>query len=62
MPPPPSRGVDESTYSYRSLETLCREQAKISDTPAVRDTLERMAHEYKQLADRQEHQRSRRSE
>ena len=41
--------------SYRSLELLCRHQAKLSDTPETRKELERMALEYKRLADRLEH-------
>jgi len=42
--------------SYRSLELLCREQAAISSTPAARIELERMALEYKRLADWLDHQ------
>ena len=42
--------------SYRSLESLCRQQAKLSANPKTRNELERMALEYKQLADWQEHQ------
>jgi hypothetical protein len=37
--------------SYRSLEALCRLQAATSATPLARKELERMAHEYKRLAD-----------
>jgi hypothetical protein len=37
--------------SYRELESLCRQQAKLSATPKTRHELERMALEYKQLAD-----------
>ena len=37
--------------SYRSLELLCRTQAAISAMPATRIELERMALEYKRLAD-----------
>jgi hypothetical protein len=50
--------MDESPAksSYRSLELLCRLQAKLSATPDTRNELERMALEYKQLADSQEHQ------
>jgi hypothetical protein len=45
--------MDESpaNVSYRSLEMVCRQQAKLSATPETRDVLERMALEYKQLAD-----------
>ena len=42
--------------SNRSLELLCRRQAKLSVTPEARNELERMALEYKRLADWQEHQ------
>jgi hypothetical protein len=42
--------------SYRSLELLCRRQAHLSSTPQTRRELERMALEYKQLADWQERQ------
>jgi hypothetical protein len=42
---------------YRSLELLCRQQAKLSATPATRNELERMAQEYKELADWHERQR-----
>ena len=56
--------MDESSpnLSYRSLELLCLQQAKLSATPEAREELERMALEYgrlhdgfesKQLADRQ---------
>jgi hypothetical protein len=41
-------------FSYRSLELLCRLQARISATPGTRNELERMAREYKALADWQE--------
>ena len=46
-----------ATFSYRLLELLCSQQARLSATPAARDELERMALEYKQLADWQERQR-----
>jgi hypothetical protein len=51
--------MDESpaNLSYRSLESLCHRQARLSATPEARDELERMALEYKRLADWQEHQR-----
>ncbi len=42
---------------YRALELLCRQQAKLSATPAARNELERMAQEYKELADWRERQR-----
>ena len=42
--------------SYRDLESLCRQQAKLSATPETRHELERMALEYKRLADWVEHQ------
>jgi hypothetical protein len=42
--------------SYRSLELLCREQAAIAAMPAARKELERMALEYRRLADWLEHQ------
>ena len=50
--------MDESpaNLSYRSLELLCRQQARLTVTPAARNELERMALEYKRLADWQEHQ------
>lgn len=50
--------MDESLakISYRSLELLCRHQAKLSTTAETRDVLEHMALEYKQLADWQEQQ------
>jgi hypothetical protein len=53
-------GMDEqlANFSYRSLELLCRLQAKLSATPDARNELERMALEYKQLADSQEHRRA----
>jgi hypothetical protein len=48
--------MDESlaNLSYRSLELLCRQQAKLAATPDARNELERMALEYKTLADWQE--------
>jgi hypothetical protein len=51
--------MDESVanFSYRSLELLCRQQARLAATPEARNELERMALEYRQLADRQEQQR-----
>ena len=45
---------DLHATSYRELESLCRRQAKLSATPEARNELERMALEYKQLADLQE--------
>ncbi|HZR71691.1 hypothetical protein [Bradyrhizobium sp.] len=50
--------MDESLahLSYRSLEALCREQARLSASPAVRNELEHMALEYKRLADWQDEQ------
>jgi hypothetical protein len=50
--------MDESpaNVSYRSLELLCRQQAKLAATPDAQKELERMALEYKKLADWQEHQ------
>jgi hypothetical protein len=50
--------MDESPtkFTYRSLETLCRQQAKLSATADTRNELERMALEYKKLADWQERQ------
>jgi hypothetical protein len=48
-----------ANVSYRSLELLCRQQAKLSATAGVREELERMAVEYMQLADRQEQQTGR---
>lgn len=45
---------DLHATSYRELESLCRQQAKLSATPEARNELERMALEYKQLADLQE--------
>jgi hypothetical protein len=42
--------------SYRSPELLCRQQAAIAATPKARTELERMALEYKRLADSLEHQ------
>jgi hypothetical protein len=49
-------GESPANLSYRSLELLCRQQAKLADTPDARIELERMALEYKRLADLQEHQ------
>ena len=50
--------MDQSPANYyRSLELLCRQQAKLTSTPETRNELARMALEYKQLADWQEHQR-----
>lgn len=46
-----------SNDSYRSLELLCRQQAAIAATPETRTELERMALEYKRLADWLERQR-----
>jgi hypothetical protein len=43
--------------SYRSLELLCRGQAAIAATPGARLALERMALEYKVMADWLERQR-----
>ena len=43
-----------ANFSYRSLESLCREQAAISITPDGRKELETMAREYAVLADRLE--------
>jgi hypothetical protein len=45
-----------ANHSYRMLELLCRQQAKLSATPETRNELERMALEYKRLADQQERQ------
>ena len=45
-----------ANFSYRSLELLSRQQAKLSANPEARNELERMALEYKQLADCQERQ------
>ena len=45
-----------ANFSYRSLELLCREQAKLASTPDTRNELRRMSLEYKRLADWQEHQ------
>lgn len=42
--------------SYRSLELLCRQQAKLSASPDVQIELEHMALEYKRLADWQDEQ------
>jgi hypothetical protein len=44
--------------SYRSLELLCREQAALASTADIRRELERMAIEYKRLADWQDRQRT----
>jgi hypothetical protein len=41
-------------FSYRSLERLCRMQARLASTRATRDELERMACEYATLADHHE--------
>ena len=51
--------MDESpaNLSYRSLELLCRQQARLTVTPAARNELERMAREYQQLADGQDDKR-----
>jgi hypothetical protein len=38
-------------FSYRSLELLCRQQAKLAATTDARNELECMALEYKKLAD-----------
>jgi hypothetical protein len=46
--------MDRSPVNYRSLELLCLHQARLSTTPDVRSELERMALEYKKLADWQE--------
>ena len=48
--------MDESptNLSYRSLELLCLQQAKLAATPDAQKELERMAREYKKLADWQE--------
>ena len=50
--------MDDSlaNFSYRSFETLCHQEAKLAATPEARNELERMALEYKRLADWQEHQ------
>jgi hypothetical protein len=40
--------------SYRALELLCRQQAKLAATAEARNELERVALEYGQLADWQE--------
>ena len=45
-----------ANFSYRSLELLCRQQAKLAATPDAQKELERMAREYKKMADWQEHQ------
>jgi hypothetical protein len=37
--------------SYRSLESLCRQQAALSSNPAARRELEAMAREYAAMAD-----------
>ena len=36
---------------YRSLELICRQQAALSLTPETRKELERMALEYRRIAD-----------
>ena len=46
--------VEPTNFSYRSLELLSRQQAKLSANPKARNELERMALEYKALADWQE--------
>jgi hypothetical protein len=50
--------MDDSlgNVSYRMLELLCRQQARLSTTPEARNELERMALEYTKLADWQERQ------
>jgi hypothetical protein len=40
---------------YRSLELLCRQQARLSAASDTRSELERMAREYKLIADWQEY-------
>ncbi len=50
-----------ANISYRSLELLCLQQAKLSATPKAKRELELMASEYKQLADWQEQQWSSRT-
>jgi|1185.fasta_scaffold1001886_2 hypothetical protein len=47
MPQPPN-------LSYRSLELLCRKQAALTGHEKAKWELEKMAREYKQLADWQE--------
>jgi hypothetical protein len=47
---------NHQTESYRSLELICRQQAMLSSSPHTRKELERMALEYKRLADLLEHQ------
>jgi hypothetical protein len=42
---------------YHSLELLCRQQAALTSTPDTRRELERMALEYKRMADWQDRQR-----
>jgi hypothetical protein len=42
---------DLTDCSWRSLELLCRQQAALSTTPDARAELERMALEYRRLAD-----------
>lgn len=44
--------------SYRSLELLCRQQAALASTSDTRHELERMALEYKRMADWQDRQRA----
>ena len=47
--------MDQSPANYyRSLELLCRQQAKLAATPNARNELERMTLEYKKLADWQD--------
>jgi len=46
-----------ANLSYRSLELLCRQQAVLAATASTRDELERMALEYKELADWLDRQR-----
>jgi len=50
-----------ATLSFRSLERLCRQQSKLTTSPAVRRELERMELEYKRMADAQEKQSERKS-
>ena len=54
--PFPQELFSNANFSYRSLELLSRQQAKLSANPKARNELERMALEYKQLADCQERQ------
>ena len=46
-----ARAMHQQDDSYRSLERLCRGQAAIATTPGARLALERMALEYKGMAD-----------